>query len=184
MLKALEHQIHCESTMHVKDQAELPDHSLSKKPLSEKAFGLSSSRSLGLVAAGGLLCVASIFLPWSAVPGTYEFLPFSPIINLGLSSMAIAATQYLVILSIVLRVATIMVWLGVVLHEFTSRSNISLSVLIASSLLVFSAFGMFAYTALPLSWGAYLSLVGGLSVLGGVISEKLEIEIVLDTGSN
>jgi hypothetical protein len=166
--------------MHADDLDRSSDYSVSEKPVSPKAFKLSRC-SLILITAGGLLCFASYFLPWGVTPNAYQFLPFTPPLNLGLTPVALPATFEFATLGIILRVATIMIWLGVILHEFTNKRTISHSVLLASSLLILAAFGMFAYTGLTPSWGAYLSLAGALSVAFGVITERLEVEVTLET---
>jgi hypothetical protein len=169
--------------MRVDDVNRDPNRLVSEKPVSVKSLKLSSRYSLSLITAGGLLCVASVFLPWAFTGNAYGFLPFSPLMNLGLSPLNIEATRYFVALTIILRVATIMIWLGIILHEFTSRRNIFHPVLLASAFLTFTAFGMFINTGQTLSWGAYLSLAGGLLVSLGAITERLEIEMVLETES-
>jgi hypothetical protein len=106
----------------------------------------------------------------------YEFLPFSPLLNFGLPPVAVPSTSYFLSVSIIVRAAAIIMWVGIILQEIVNKPRIIHLVTLIAGFISLIAFGMFAFTRLSLSWGAYLSLLGGLIVVLSVILDMLEIE--------
>lgn len=130
------------------------------------SFVHPSNWTLGILIFGALLDVLSIFTPWIATSDKYESLPWS---------------SNLILVTVVVRAATILAWLGILLYIYVKRSYVSYALLLLSSVLSFIAFGIFAYVGASLLWGAYLGLGGGILVVFGVVAEKLDLEIILES---
>jgi hypothetical protein len=125
-----------------------------------------------LVICGALLEAISTLLPW----GVHRlYLPWSLIIGSG---VRLPASEFLTV-SVLIRAATIVGWIGVILYEYVKSRILPYVAILTSSILSFLAVAFFAATEIGLSWGAYMSLVGGAFMMLGVVMEKLEVEIVV-----
>jgi len=124
--------------------------------------------ALILAAVGALLLVISAFLPWGTLGPETKPPP----------------SNYLSTITSIMRAAAIIAWIGIVLHEYLKNPLFSHAAFAASSLLSFLAVGMFTFTGTPLSWGAYSSLTGGILLASGIITEKLKVEIVIESKQN
>jgi hypothetical protein len=92
--------------------------------------------------------------------------------------MRLQASEFLIV-SILIRGATIVGWTGVILYEYVEDRILPYVAILSSSILSFLAVAFFVSTEIGLSWGAYVSLVGGAFMMLGVMIEKLEVEIVV-----
>ena len=125
-----------------------------------------------LIICGTLLEAISTLLPW----GIYQlYLPWSLIIGDG---VRLPASEFLTV-SVLIRAATIVSWIGVILHEYVESRILPHVAILTSSILSFRAVALFATTEIGLYWGAYVSLVGGAFMMLGVVIEKLDVEIVV-----
>jgi len=117
-----------------------------------------------LATIGASLLVISTFLPWGTVGPEMKPPP----------------QHYLSAVTNMMRTAAIIAWAGIILHEYIKNPHFSYVALAASGILSLSAVGMFTSTGTPLSWGAYSSLIGGITLTSSIIVEKLEVEIVIE----
>jgi len=125
-----------------------------------------------LIICGALLEAISTFLPWGV---DQLHLPWSLIIGSG---TRLPASEFLIV-SVLIRAAVIVGWGGVILYEYIVSRMLPYVTILASSILSFLAVGFFARTEIGLSWGAFLGLVGGVLMMLGVVTEKLEVEIAV-----
>jgi hypothetical protein len=107
-----------------------------------------------LIICGALLEAISTLLPWGV---DKLYLPWSLIIGSGLR---LPASEFLTV-SVLIRAATIVGWIGVILYEYVESRILPYVAMLTSSILSFRAVAFFAATEIGLSWGAYVSLVGG-----------------------
>lgn len=123
---------------------------------------------------GALFDVVSTFLPWSVAVDAYLYLPWSPLLAGGWVVRALPFTVDFLRVSVVVRVAAVVGWAGVVLYEYVGIRVIWGGAVFVSGVLSFLAVGLFALTGLCFYLGAYLVLVGGvLKVTGIVVGEAV-----------
>lgn len=107
-----------------------------------------------LIVCGALLEAISALLPL----GVDElYLPWSLIIGCG---VRLLASEFLTV-SVLIRAATLVGWIGVILYEYVESRILPYVAMLTSSILSFRAVAFFAATEIGLSWGVYVSLVGG-----------------------
>ena len=125
-----------------------------------------------LVICGASLEAISTLLPWGV---DQLYLPWSLIIGSG---VRLPASEFLTV-SVLIRAATIVGWIGVIIHEYVESRILPRVAILTSSILSLLAVAFFATTEIGLSWGAYVGLVGGAFMMLGVVIEKLDVEIVV-----
>lgn len=82
--------------------------------------------------------------------------------------------------SVAIRVAAGVAWIGILLREFVKISGFFHGTILASSFLSFVAVALFALRSYCLSWGWYLALARGLFKVFGVLTEIFGVRSVLE----
>lgn len=127
---------------------------------------------------GALFDVVSTFLPWSVAVDAYLYLPWSPLLAWGWFARALPLVVGFLRVSVVVRVAAVVGWAGVVLYEYVGRRVLWVAAVFVSGVLSFLAVGLFALTGLRLYLGAYLVLAGGVLKILGIVVEAVMRERV------
>lgn len=152
----------------------------------ERRFALSPRWISLLIVVGASFDAISTFSPWGSTMRTYMFLPWSPTLGLGQNVLSFPPTLEFTIVSVTIKIAAVLAWIGVVLHEYVERLGrlhlMPYCVIFVSSILSFVAVALFAQTGWLFSFGPYLASFGGICKALGVITEKLEVEVVLNQG--
>ena len=176
------------------------DSSRKSEPHSIK-FALSQVVAYGVMFSGLLFNVASILLPWGiTISSIHFYLPWSIVIwggdPLPVADflMVMQAYTQLLTISVLSKAAVILGLPGIVLYWYGKRRALS-RILRASSYIVILASGITSFVAVAilaltevglapthfgLSWGAYLALAGGASMVLGVVFDFLEVEVVVE----
>lgn len=141
--------------------------------MGDSKFRFSRSLPFGLIVFGAILEVLSIFLPWAVTEFAYGFLPSSPVLDLGKPGWSIQNDSYVSAASTVMRVAVVVVWVGIIVRQYVKSLNVSYLIMLGSISLSFFAAVLFIYTGRHPSWGVYSLLAGGVLVGFGVAAEKL-----------
>ena len=110
----------------------------------------------------------------------YFYLPLSYPLSFGFEAMIFDGTFAFLFISLVVRAAAVLGWVGVVLHEYVRQPIWSHIVIFLSGVLSFASIVVFIRTGWPFSWGAIIALAGGIFMMAGVIMENLGIEIIAE----
>jgi hypothetical protein len=124
---------------------------------------------LGIITAGAVLVVASIYLPWSQIAGSQVHLPLTlPSVFSELTSFDASAS--LTAASLMACASAISAWLSVAFSTYVKRKLVPQLFAIASAALAFASILSFIQTGLPAYFGQPFVTVGGILVLGGAAS--------------
>jgi len=133
-----------------------------------------------IILTGGILNLASVFLPWSQFAGLQVYLPLSLPSALTESAESFTSTATFVTTSLIAHSTAILAWCSIAMHTYADKKLLSQLATLISGILAFTSALIFIQTGWTSSWGLPLTVVGGILTITGILVANIKIEVVME----